>query len=481
MSLYVCSVNARGLRDLLRRKAFFLYCRAKNADFYFTQETHACAEDESFWKNQWGSEIWFSNGNNRSAGVAILKGNFKGQILYSEKDVSGRLIILVCELEQKQFIMVNIYATNDKIRNQTLFKNVEARICQLNLKFSEAKVLWGGDFNTVFDDNLDRWPPKPANINCELKNTCLRLGLMDIWRERNKSQRMYTWSNRSLSLQSRIDFWLISNDLEDKVKDVTIEPAVLTDHKLILIKIYLSNCFSQNNTSSYWKLNNSLLNNLDFKLEISRIIEKFWKQACNSGNYGQNWELTKFEIRKMAIKKGKYLAKQRRENESQVIKAILNLQIKSNGNLNEHEKENLILLQSKLDDIYIEKTKGAFVRSRCKWIEKGEKNTKYFFGLERRNAEYNTITNLSVNGSITNNHKVISKHVASFYQDLYSSASTGSGIDSFLNNISTNAKKINEEFREICDGRISLPELVECVKLLKDNKSPRNYGLTRIL
>lgn len=157
-----------------------------------------------------------------------------------------------------------------------------------------------------------------------------------------------------------------------------IEPALLTDHNLILIKIYLSNCFSQNNTSSYWKLNNSLLNNLDFKLEISRIIEKFWKQACNSGNYGQNWELTKFEIRKMAIKKGKYLAKQRRENESQVIKAILNLQIKSNGNLNEHEKENLILLQSKLDDIYKEKTKGAFVRSRCKWIEKGEKNTKYF-------------------------------------------------------------------------------------------------------
>jgi len=62
---------------------------------------------------------------------------------------------IVCELEQKQFIMVNIYA-NDTIRNRTLFKNVEDRICRLNLKFSEAKVLWGGDFNTVFDDNLDR-------------------------------------------------------------------------------------------------------------------------------------------------------------------------------------------------------------------------------------------------------------------------------------------------------------------------------------
>lgn len=64
--------------------------------------------------------------------------------------------------------------------------------------------------------------------------------------------------------------------------------------------------------------------------------------------------------------------------------------------------------------------------------KKEKKNTKYFFGLERRNAEYNTISNLSVNGSITNNHETISKHVARFYKDLYSSTSTGSGIDSFL-------------------------------------------------
>jgi len=104
---------------------------------------------------------------------------------------------------------------------------------------------------------------------------------------------------------------------------------------------------------------------------------------------------------------------------------------------------------------------------------------KYFFGLERRSTEYNTISNLSVIGSITNNHETISKHVARFYKDLYSSTSTGSGIDSFFKkNISINAKKINEEFREICNERISLPELLDCVKCLKNNKTPGNDGLT---
>jgi len=76
--------------------------------------------------------MWFSNGINRSAGVVILK----GQILHGEKDVSGRLIISLCELEQKQFVMVNIYATNDTIRNR--------KCGGWNLstfqKFSETKV-----------------------------------------------------------------------------------------------------------------------------------------------------------------------------------------------------------------------------------------------------------------------------------------------------------------------------------------------------
>lgn len=323
-----------------------MYCRGKNADFYFIQETHACAADESFWKNQWGCEMWFSNGSNRSAGVVILKGKFKGQILHKEKDDSGRLIILVCEIDQRQFILVNIYATNDNVRNRVLFQNVEFRLGQLLLKFCQARVLWGGDFNSVFDGDMDRWPPKRINTDCELKNTCLRLGLVDVWREKNKQHRMYTWCNRSLTLQSRIDFWLISNDLVDMVIDVLIEPAILTDHKQIFIKISLSNCYTQKCASGYWKLNNTLLDNLDLKLEIEDIIDRLWRQANVTGKFGHYWELMKYEIRRVAIKKGKLLAKEKKENELNIIQAILNLQMKNNKNLNEHETEILNTLQN---------------------------------------------------------------------------------------------------------------------------------------
>lgn len=38
------------------------------------------------------------------------------------------------------------------------------------------------------------------------------------------------------------------------------------------------------------------------------------------------------------------------------------------------EKTELHALQTQLDDIYTEKANGAFIRSRARWLEQGEKN-----------------------------------------------------------------------------------------------------------
>jgi len=52
------------------------------------------------------------------------------------------------------------------------------------------------------------------------------------------------------------------------------------------------------------------------------------------------------------------------------------------------------VIKLKLDDLYISKASGAFVRSRARWIEKGERNTAYFFALEKRNFKRNSLSAL---------------------------------------------------------------------------------------
>ena len=52
------------------------------------------------------------------------------------------------------------------------------------------------------------------------------VGLIEIWRIKDPDTKSYTWSQISLNVFCRLDYWLISNNLQD------IIPAIKTDHML---------------------------------------------------------------------------------------------------------------------------------------------------------------------------------------------------------------------------------------------------------
>jgi len=71
-----------------------------------------------------------------------------------------------------------------------------------------------------------------------------------------------------------------------------------------------------------------------------------------------------------------------------------------------------------LDQIFENKAKGAFVRSRRKWLEEGEKNSKYFFNLEKRNTELSTLKRLLIDDKISTDSNEISQFVTNFYKKI---------------------------------------------------------------
>ena len=64
-------------------------------------------------------------------------------------------------------------------------------------------------------------------------------------------------------------------------------------------------------------------------------------------------------------------------------------------NCTEKDRNNILCTvnntQNELNNLIAQKAKGAAVRSRARWMEYGEKNNKYFLGLEKRSRERKTL------------------------------------------------------------------------------------------
>ena len=79
--------------------------------------------------------------------------------------------------------------------------------------------------------------------------------LVDIWRKKNPNT-TYTWTNKTGTCRSQIDYWLILSSLDENNICANILPTPLTDHKTMNLQIYLKPNASITHQNSYWKLNN---------------------------------------------------------------------------------------------------------------------------------------------------------------------------------------------------------------------------------
>lgn len=128
------------------------------------------------------------------------------------------------------FSLGNIYASNNKQNNRILFQEFDEEINRVIGVFQDIKIISGGDFNSGSNVMTDRYPPpnRSSIVSPEFNNQCL--GLVDIWRSKYPAKKEFTWSNKDMS---RIDFWLISNSLDNSVVKYQL------DHQfLLIIKLY---------------------------------------------------------------------------------------------------------------------------------------------------------------------------------------------------------------------------------------------------
>lgn len=268
------------------------YLKHNHADIAFIQETHFAGEEAAKLKRGWVGHIFHSSFSSKRNGVTILVNkNLNFVLLREVKDNEGRMICVQAMVNGTKMILCNIYAPN---KGDPLFFH---QVNKLLGEF-EGHIILAGDFNQVSDPFLDRSKLSGSTMSRDraaIHMICEDMGLVDIWRLINFSDREYTFYSHCHQTYSRIDMFLISNTMTKQVVNCRINAMALSDHAAVELHVDIN---TDTEKKGRWRMNTSLLQDESFSLSLKNDLVSFFE--INSGSAtsrAMEWEASKAYIR----------------------------------------------------------------------------------------------------------------------------------------------------------------------------------------
>ena len=133
---------------------------------------------------------------------------------------------------------------------------------------------------------------------------------------------------------------------------------------------------------SFWKFNASLTDDDDFVKLINESVPMWLKEFDEVTDKRLLWDLIRYRIRQASIKYSKEKALEKRKKISDLETSLRICEEKCNESPTFENKERHEMFKMEYDSINEQIAKGAIIRSKATWYEKGEKSNKYFLNLE---------------------------------------------------------------------------------------------------
>ena len=246
------SWNVNGIRACVN-KGFEEFFKQIDADIFCIQETK-CQPGQIALEFEGYISYWNSAEKKGYSGTAIFTKQKTIKVQYGigieEHDKEGRVITL----EYENFYMVNIYTPNSKRELERLdYRQIwedEIRKYILNLN-NKKPVIMCGDLNVAHNE-IDLKNPKTNKGNAGFTNEernkmteLLNSGFIDTYRYLYpKKEGAYSWWSymgraREKNVGWRIDYFIVSESIKDKIKEATIYPEVMgSDHCPVGLEIF---------------------------------------------------------------------------------------------------------------------------------------------------------------------------------------------------------------------------------------------------
>ena len=245
------SWNVNGIRACLN-KGFEEFFKEAEADIFCIQETK-CQQGQVELEFEKYKSYWNSAEKKGYSGTAIFSKKEPIQVIYGigkeEHDKEGRIITL----EYENFYLVNNYTPNSKRELERLDYRMiwEDEIRKYLLELNKKKpVIMCGDLNVAHKE-IDLKNPKQNRRNAGFTDEerskmteLIEAGFTDSFRYLYpEKENEYTWWSymghaREKNIGWRIDYFIVSKEIENKIKEAKIYQEILgSDHCPVELEI----------------------------------------------------------------------------------------------------------------------------------------------------------------------------------------------------------------------------------------------------
>ena len=158
--------NVRGLGTKRKQRRVLAYLQRQNTHIAFLQETHMTKERLDSLGRSWRGRLIGTVTSSFARGVLIWVSSNTPYIATSHTvNPDGRYVVIEGSLDGTPLALVAIYAPNF---GQNIFLD---KITPALLQDPHVPIIWGGDFNSVLDIDMDRsHPPVPGQCASALLN-----------------------------------------------------------------------------------------------------------------------------------------------------------------------------------------------------------------------------------------------------------------------------------------------------------------------
>ena len=477
MDLKIASININGFRSNYKRILVEQFVSQNKIGILLLQETHVdnvrlANQIEGTLRAEKG--IW-NFGTSNSCGVAILLFNSNICIENYHLDFFGRIIRLDFSYSGfENFRIVNTYFPHEPKERLEFIGNFSQ---YLN---GAKNIILGGDFNFIFDPNLDKIGGnlQSGTIGAKPFRTILdRIGLIDCFRILYPDKRAVTWSRKNITNEkgivkydivgTRLDRFYISSFIKGIVAGFQTLPCSCSDHSFVVLNLENNGNEAITFGKSYWKFNNQLLEDEIFISSFKTFWTLISRDSCVTLDW---WDEMKKQIRLFCIDYCKGKNKALYGELKQLRKQFTLINLKNESNLIELDdlKEKVRVIENQL-------VCGSIIRSKAKILDNNENPSSYFFQKEISNSKEKTVHSITSDNVTYSNSKDILSCFESFYENLYTSEPVDSSLnDLFLQDL----PQVDSSDNLLLKKKIEKHEILTALKSMEPNKSPGNDGLS---